>query len=72
MQVPADFARAGWFAEGPTPGQVGPAESDAAYQDDYEADDPYVDKSSDDGGFDNGPLSLLDVDATAQPGMPVK
>jgi Sortase domain len=25
MQVPTDFARAGWFAEGPTPGQVGPA-----------------------------------------------
>jgi len=25
MQVPADFARAGWFAEGLTPGQVGPA-----------------------------------------------
>jgi Sortase domain len=25
MQVPADFARAGWFAEGPSPGQVGPA-----------------------------------------------
>jgi hypothetical protein len=25
MQVPVDFARAGWFAEGPSPGQVGPA-----------------------------------------------
>ena len=25
MQVPTDFARAGWFAEGLTPGQVGPA-----------------------------------------------
>ena len=25
MQVPVDFARAGWFAEGPTPGEVGPA-----------------------------------------------
>ena len=25
MQVPADFARAGWFAEGLSPGQVGPA-----------------------------------------------
>jgi hypothetical protein len=25
MQVPADFGRAGWFVEGPTPGQVGPA-----------------------------------------------
>jgi hypothetical protein len=25
MQVPADFARAGWFAEGQSPGQVGPA-----------------------------------------------
>jgi hypothetical protein len=25
MQVPADFARAGWFAEGPPPGAVGPA-----------------------------------------------
>jgi sortase (surface protein transpeptidase) len=25
MQVPADFARAGWFAEGPSPGQLGPA-----------------------------------------------
>jgi Sortase domain len=25
MQVPDDFARAGWFAEGPSPGQVGPA-----------------------------------------------
>jgi len=25
MQVPVDFARAGWFAEGPAPGQVGPA-----------------------------------------------
>jgi Sortase domain len=25
MQVPTDFARAGWFAEGTTPGQVGPA-----------------------------------------------
>ena len=25
MQVPVDFARAGWFAEGLTPGQVGPA-----------------------------------------------
>ena len=25
MQVPADFARAGWFAEGLAPGQVGPA-----------------------------------------------
>jgi sortase family protein len=25
MQVPTDFARAGWFAEGPAPGQVGPA-----------------------------------------------
>ena len=25
MQVPAEFARAGWFAEGLTPGQVGPA-----------------------------------------------
>jgi hypothetical protein len=25
MQVPADYARAGWFAEGLSPGQVGPA-----------------------------------------------
>jgi len=25
MQVPVDFDRAGWFAKGPTPGQVGPA-----------------------------------------------
>jgi hypothetical protein len=25
MQVPTDFARAGWFAEGLTPGEVGPA-----------------------------------------------
>jgi hypothetical protein len=25
MQVPADFGRAGWFAEGPAPGQVGPS-----------------------------------------------
>jgi sortase (surface protein transpeptidase) len=25
MQVPGDFARAGWFAEGPAPGQVGPS-----------------------------------------------
>jgi Sortase domain len=25
MQVPTDFARAGWFAEGTEPGQVGPA-----------------------------------------------
>jgi Sortase domain len=25
MQVPVDFARAGWFAQGPAPGQVGPA-----------------------------------------------
>jgi hypothetical protein len=25
MQVPADFARAGWFADGLVPGQVGPA-----------------------------------------------
>ena len=25
MAVPADFGRAGWFAEGPAPGQVGPA-----------------------------------------------
>jgi Sortase domain len=25
MQVPTDFARAGWFAEGPAPGQVGPS-----------------------------------------------
>jgi hypothetical protein len=25
MAVPEDFGRAGWFAEGPTPGQVGPA-----------------------------------------------
>jgi hypothetical protein len=25
MQVPVDFGRAGWFAEGPVPGQVGPA-----------------------------------------------
>jgi sortase (surface protein transpeptidase) len=25
MEVPADFGRAGWFAEGPVPGQVGPA-----------------------------------------------
>jgi Sortase domain len=25
MEVPADFGRAGWFAEGPTPGQVGPS-----------------------------------------------
>jgi Domain of unknown function (DUF4397)/Sortase domain len=25
MQVPEDFDRAGWFAEGPVPGQVGPA-----------------------------------------------
>jgi Sortase domain len=25
MAVPSDFGRAGWFAEGPTPGQVGPA-----------------------------------------------
>jgi hypothetical protein len=25
MQVPADFDRAGWFTEGPSPGQVGPA-----------------------------------------------
>jgi len=25
MQVPADFGRAGWFVEGPTPEQVGPA-----------------------------------------------
>jgi hypothetical protein len=25
MQVPEDFGRAGWFAEGPAPGQVGPA-----------------------------------------------
>jgi hypothetical protein len=25
MAVPADFDRAGWFAEGPAPGQVGPA-----------------------------------------------
>jgi hypothetical protein len=25
MQVPVDFDRAGWFARGPTPGQVGPA-----------------------------------------------
>jgi sortase family protein len=24
MEVPADFGRAGWFAEGPVPGQVGP------------------------------------------------
>ena len=25
MAVPVDFGRAGWFAEGPAPGQVGPA-----------------------------------------------
>ncbi|HET9559516.1 MAG TPA: class F sortase [Actinomycetota bacterium] len=25
MQVPADFGRAGWFTEGPAPGQVGPS-----------------------------------------------
>jgi Sortase domain len=25
MEVPGDFARAGWFAEGPAPGQVGPS-----------------------------------------------
>ena len=25
MAVPADYGRAGWFAEGPAPGQVGPA-----------------------------------------------
>jgi sortase (surface protein transpeptidase) len=25
MQVPGDFGRAGWFGEGPAPGQVGPA-----------------------------------------------
>jgi Sortase domain len=25
MQVPVEFARVGWFAEGPAPGQVGPA-----------------------------------------------
>jgi hypothetical protein len=25
MAVPSDFGRAGWFAEGPAPGQVGPA-----------------------------------------------
>ncbi|HET9290647.1 MAG TPA: class F sortase [Actinomycetes bacterium] len=25
MAVPGDFGRAGWFAEGPAPGQVGPA-----------------------------------------------
>jgi hypothetical protein len=25
MQVPTDFARAGWFAEGPAPGQEGPS-----------------------------------------------
>jgi Sortase domain len=25
MQVPDDFGRAGWFAKGPAPGQVGPA-----------------------------------------------
>jgi sortase (surface protein transpeptidase) len=25
MQVPGDYARAGWFAEGPAPGQVGPS-----------------------------------------------
>jgi Sortase domain len=25
MEVPGDFGRAGWFAEGPAPGQVGPA-----------------------------------------------
>jgi Sortase domain len=25
MQVPGDFGRAGWFAKGPAPGQVGPA-----------------------------------------------
>ena len=25
MQVPEDFGRAGWFAEGPAPGQPGPA-----------------------------------------------
>jgi hypothetical protein len=25
LQVPVDFARAGWFAEGPSPGQLGPA-----------------------------------------------
>jgi hypothetical protein len=25
MQVPGDFGRAGWFAEGPAPGQLGPA-----------------------------------------------
>jgi Sortase domain len=25
MEVPADFGRAGWFAEGPAPGQVGPS-----------------------------------------------
>jgi Sortase domain len=25
MEVPGDFGRAGWFAEGPAPGQVGPS-----------------------------------------------
>jgi sortase (surface protein transpeptidase) len=25
MQVPGDFGRTGWFAEGPAPGQVGPS-----------------------------------------------
>jgi sortase (surface protein transpeptidase) len=25
MEVPDDFGRAGWFAEGPAPGQVGPS-----------------------------------------------
>jgi Sortase domain len=25
MEVPGDYGRAGWFAEGPAPGQVGPA-----------------------------------------------
>jgi hypothetical protein len=25
MQVPGDFGRAGWFAGGPAPGQLGPA-----------------------------------------------
>jgi Sortase domain len=25
MEVPTDFGRAGWFAEGPAPGQVGPS-----------------------------------------------